>query len=109
MYTCQELKQASKALKQGLSFNSRRGLPGSRVTFTAVSIRNADLYFNLGVLYAEKEKWDQAKADLIRALVSKVSPNFVRSTTSSRFILIQDTRMPTTTWASFTGRHCLQM
>ena len=25
-------------------------------------IRNADIYFNLGVLYAEKEKWDQAKA-----------------------------------------------
>eukprot|EP00439_Symbiodinium_sp_Y106_P063361 s128_g9.t2 len=42
-----ELKQASKALKQGLSFNSR----------------NADLYFNLGVLYAEKEKWDQAKVN----------------------------------------------
>lgn len=42
-----ELKEASKALKQGLSFNSR----------------NADLYFNLGVLYAEKEKWDQAKVN----------------------------------------------
>ncbi|OLQ09138.1 putative UDP-N-acetylglucosamine--peptide N-acetylglucosaminyltransferase SPINDLY [Symbiodinium microadriaticum] len=42
-----ELKQASKALKRGLSFNSR----------------NADLYFNLGVLYAEKEKWDQAKVN----------------------------------------------
>ena len=24
--------------------------------------RNADIYFNLGVLYAEKEKWDRAKA-----------------------------------------------
>eukprot|EP00435_Cladocopium_sp_Y103_P056096 s2317_g18.t2 len=42
-----ELKEAGKALKQGLSFNSR----------------NADIYFNLGVLYAEKEKWDQAKVN----------------------------------------------
>eukprot|EP00434_Breviolum_minutum_P026398 symbB.v1.2.023339.t1/scaffold2128.1/size88402/17 len=42
-----ELKEASKALKRGLSFNSR----------------NADIYFNLGVLNAEKEKWDQAKVN----------------------------------------------
>eukprot|EP00913_Durusdinium_trenchii_P022051 g20722.t1 len=39
--------QAGEALKRALTFNSR----------------NADIYFNLGVLYAEKEKWDRAKVN----------------------------------------------
>eukprot|EP00438_Fugacium_kawagutii_P012567 Skav207364 [mRNA] locus=scaffold426:254609:255849:- [translate_table: standard] len=44
----QELKEASKALKQALSFNSR-------LSPNQINLRNDDIYFNLGVLFAEKE------------------------------------------------------
>ena len=33
------------------------------VIIIIIFVRNADLYFNLGVLYAEKEKWDSAKVN----------------------------------------------
>ncbi|CAJ1461057.1 unnamed protein product, partial [Effrenium voratum] len=49
---CKELKEAGKVLKQGLTFNSR----------------NPDIYFNLGVLYAEREKYDRAKVNYELAL-----------------------------------------